>query len=65
VELISDLPQHIAAHWILIPIRAEETHNPPRLLEGLDEAVEQNPVKGQSSDSRIECYLGGARRKRS
>jgi hypothetical protein len=41
VELISDLPQHIPAHWILIPISAEETHDPLGLLEGLDEAVER------------------------
>src|SRR5271166_1269251 len=51
VELISDLPQHIPAHWILIPISAEETHHPLGLLEGLDEAVEQNAVKAAISES--------------
>src|SRR5271157_1078492 len=34
VELISDLPQHIPAHRILIPISAEETHDPLGLLKG-------------------------------
>ncbi len=63
VELISDLPQHIPAHRILIPIGAEETHDSLGLLERLDEAVEQNPVKAAISESN--AILGDARRKRS
>src|ERR1700692_1371828 len=38
VEWIGDLPQHIPAHRILIPILAEETHDSLGLLERLDEA---------------------------
>ena len=51
MELIGDLPQHIPAHRILIPIRAEETHDALGLLERLDEAVEENPIKAAISES--------------
>src|SRR5271167_4955764 len=51
VELISDLPQHIPAHWVLISISAEETHDPLGLLKRLDETVEQNAVKTAISES--------------
>jgi hypothetical protein len=51
VELISDLPQHIPAYRILIPIHGEETHDSLGLLERLDEAVEQNPIKARISES--------------
>jgi hypothetical protein len=51
MELISDFPQHIPAHRILIPILAEETHDSLGLLERLDEAVEQDPIKAAISES--------------
>jgi len=51
MELISDLPQRIPAHGVLIPISARETHDPLGLLERLDDAVEQNPVKAAISES--------------
>jgi hypothetical protein len=51
MELISDFPQHIPAYRILIPIRTEETHHSLGLLERLDEAVEQNPIKAAISES--------------
>jgi hypothetical protein len=53
VELISDLPQHIPAHRILISISAEETHDPLGLLERLDQAVQQNPIKAAISESNV------------
>jgi hypothetical protein len=51
MELIGDLPQHIPAHRILIPVRAEETHDSLGLLERLDATVEQNPIKTAISES--------------
>jgi hypothetical protein len=43
--LLGDITQHVSADGVLIPIGAEESDHALRLLEGLDEAVEQNPVK--------------------
>ena len=51
MELIGDLPQHIPAHRILISVLAEETYDSLGLLERLDEAVEQNPIKAAISES--------------
>ena len=51
VELISDLPQHVAANGVLIPIGAEESDHTFGLLEGLDEAVERNAVEAAIAES--------------
>jgi len=45
LKLLGDVPQHIPADGVLISIGAEESNHPFRLLKGLDETVEQNPVK--------------------
>jgi hypothetical protein len=49
--LIGDFPQHIPAHRVLISIGAEETDDPLGLLEGLDDAVEQDPVEATVCES--------------
>jgi hypothetical protein len=51
VELISDFPQYIPAYRVLISIGAEESDHPLGLLERLNEAVEQNPIKAAISES--------------
>jgi hypothetical protein len=43
--LLGDFMQHVSADRVLIPIGAEESDPAFGLLEGLDEPVEQNPVK--------------------
>ena len=50
VELLSDFPQHIPAHRVLISIGAEESDYPLGLLERLNDAVEQNPIKAAISE---------------
>src|SRR6202022_108262 len=64
VELISDFSQHIPAHRVLISIGAEESDYPLGLLERLNDAVEQNPIKAAISESNAilvmleECVHG-------
>jgi len=45
MELVSDLGQHLAAHRELIAIGTEEADDALGLLEGLDQAVEQDAVE--------------------
>ena len=64
VELISDFSQHIPAHRVLISIGTEESDYPLGLLERLNDAVEQNPIKAAISESNAilvmleECVHG-------
>jgi hypothetical protein len=64
VELIRDFSQHIPAHRVLISIGAEESDYPLGLLERLNDAVEQNPIKAAISESNAilvmleECVHG-------
>jgi hypothetical protein len=45
VELIRDVAQDLSAHRVLMPVRAKEADHSFRLLEGLDEAIEQDAIK--------------------
>ena|SRR6266851_2779414 len=64
VELVSDFPQHIPADGVLMAIGAEESDYPLGLLERLNEAVEQNPIKAAIPESNAilvmleECVHG-------
>src|SRR6202167_3070030 len=51
MKLISDLPQYIPAHRILIAIGTEEHHDSLRVLERFDQPVEQNPIEAAISES--------------
>src|SRR6266478_5564979 len=64
VELVSDFPQHIPADRVLMAIGAEESDYPLGLLERLNDAVEQNPIKAAISESNailvmLEEYVHG------
>jgi hypothetical protein len=45
LELVGDVAEHVAAHGVLIPVGVEEPDHTFGLLEGLDKAVEQDPVE--------------------
>jgi hypothetical protein len=61
LKLLGDVSQHIPANGVLISIGAEESHNPFRLLKGLYETVEKNPVKAAIPETN--AILCDARRR--
>ena len=50
-ELVCDIPQEMACHTLSVSIGVEEADHPLRLLEGRDQAVEQNAVKAPILES--------------
>jgi hypothetical protein len=58
LKLVSDGAQRGPCHRKDLSIRIEEADDPLRLLERLDQPIEQN-------DSANGCYLCGARRRNS
>ena len=51
LELFSGGAQHIAADRIDLPVAVEEADHPLRLLERLDQAVEQDPVEAAIAEA--------------
>jgi len=45
LELLGDAPQQIAAHRVLLAVRAKKTDDPLGLLERLDQSVEQDAIE--------------------
>ena len=45
VELLGDVAQALASHSLAVAVGIKETDHPLGLLEGLDQAVEQNAIK--------------------
>jgi len=51
LELLGDIPQHIPAHGVLLPIGVEEANHPLRLLERLDQSVQQDSVEAAVTEA--------------
>src|SRR5262249_29948875 len=45
LELVGDVAEDLSTHRILMSIRVEEPDHAFRLLEGLDQAIEQDPIE--------------------
>ena len=45
LELLGNATQRVPAQWIELPIRAEEANDALRLLERLNESIQQDPIK--------------------
>jgi hypothetical protein len=53
VKLFGDFTQYTSAERILIAVGAEKADHPLGLLERLDKAVEQNPVKAAIAAANV------------
>src|SRR5918994_448684 len=51
VELVGDVAERVPAHELVIAVGVEEPDDALGLLEGLDHAVEQNPIEAPVSES--------------
>jgi hypothetical protein len=45
LELLGNPPQRVPAHWIELPIGVEEPNHPLRLLERLNQPIQQDAIK--------------------
>src|SRR5215831_13382388 len=53
LRLLGDVPQHVPAHRVKLPIGVEEADNAFRLLEKLNQPVQQDAIKAPALPSNV------------